>query len=174
MKTQTFNIKSEINPSDIPNTGNQVEVILYFLKQVLETFKTDVDSSHELIQLGAKTKLSQSIEDSIEDPLKNMLDAAKNFDEIIIDFLDKNVIKKFLTKRIDIIDSVHKLTPERQNLHYLIVLKQDNSESRDSVFDFFDKYDYLDVSKKYPVYFQFISKDFYPEIKDNSSAMQLQ
>jgi hypothetical protein len=172
MQTQTVNINfSSSNPN--PGTEEQVKVILYLLQQVVSHFKTDVDNSKELYNLGAKTQLATSIEESIKDPLKNMLSASKNFDNIIIDFIDKTIIKSFLKRRSDIVDSIHKLNQQEQHLHYMIVLKEDNESNRDSIFDFFDKYDYTEVSKKYPVYFQFVSKDFATEMSSNISKVSL-
>lgn len=170
MSDQAINTDSQ---KKVPATEEQVEVILHLLQQVVNHFKLDVDTSKELFSLGAKTKLASNIEESIKDPLKNMFSTAKNLDNIINDFIDKTLIQNFLKSRSDILESAYKMNQFDPNLFYLIVLKQDNENNRDLIFDFFDKYDYLEVSKKYPVYFQFVSNEFAEELNNKVLKISL-
>jgi len=56
------------------------------------------------------------------------------------------------------------------DLHYSIVLKNDNIENRNKIFDFFDKFDLLDISNKYPVYFQFVPVELIEKILVSESV----
>lgn len=100
--------------------------------------------------------------------------AVKDFDFIfkISDTLDNQVktildkfIKSFLQKHKTIIASAYRSKTSLNDLHYSIVLQEDTVENRKEIFAFFEKYDLLDISTKYPVYFQFVPVELVDKIR---------
>jgi hypothetical protein len=71
----------------------------------------------------------------------------------------KGMVRTFFVNNKSLIAKVLISYNTLNNLHYSIVLKDDNIENRNTIFEFLNKYDLLDVSNKYPVYFQFIPID---------------
>ncbi len=137
------------------NKIGQLKAIFYLLQTNLEEFKDEVDSSYELLKLGEKTNLSKHIEDTIEDPLNSIFGISNEID-IQIKLMIDRIIKSFLNKNAGIIKEAFKTKTLLNDLHYSIVLKEDNISNRSKIFEFLDKFDLLDISKKYPVYFQFV------------------
>lgn len=53
------------------------------------------------------------------------------------------------------------------DLHYSIVLKDDNINIRTDFFSFLEKFDLMNISQKHPVYFQFIPEKLINKISYN-------
>ena len=68
----------------------------------------------------------------------------------------KCMAKTFFINNKSLIEKVLISYNTLNNLHYSIVLKDDNIDNRNAIFEFLNKYDLLDVSNEYPVYFQFV------------------
>jgi hypothetical protein len=68
----------------------------------------------------------------------------------------KRMVRTFFVNNKSLIAKVLISYNTLNNLHYSIVLKDDNIENRSTIFEFLNRYDLLDLSNKYPVYFQFI------------------
>ncbi len=66
------------------------------------------------------------------------------------------MVKTYFKENNSIISSVYRSKTALNDLHYSIVLKEDNMENRNKIFQFFDNFDLLDISTKYPIYFQFV------------------
>jgi hypothetical protein len=68
----------------------------------------------------------------------------------------KSMAKNFFNCNKPLIEKVLLSNTSLNHLHYSIVLKDDNIDNRNTIFDFLNRYDLLDMGNKYPVYFQFI------------------
>lgn len=141
----------------------QLKAILYLLQTNLEDFKDEVDSSYELLKVGERTALSKKIEQKIENPIQDIFEFSSKIDLQVNAIIDK-VIKSFFKKNAKIIDSAFKTKESLNDLHYSIVLKEDNIDNRTKLFSFLDNFDLMDISQKHPVYFQFIPKKLIDKI----------
>jgi len=146
------------------NRNGQLRAILYLLQTNLEEFSEEVERSYELLKLGEKTELSKTIEDSIEDPLSSIFNISVDIDNRIKNIVDR-IVKSYLKHNSAIVQTAYRTNTIKGDLHYSIVLKNDNMVNRNRIFDFFDKYDLLEVSQKYPVYFQFVPVDLAEKIQ---------
>lgn len=133
----------------------QLKAILYLLQTNLEEFKDEVDRSYELLKVGEKTDLSKKIENTIEDPIYSIFKLSSNIDNQIKEIIDR-IVKSFLKDNSHIIQIAYRTKTSLNDLHYSIVLKNDSMDNRNKIFEFFDRFDLLDISSKYPVYFQFV------------------
>lgn len=152
----------EIDANTDPMIG-QIKAILYLLQTHLETFSNEVDRSYALNNIGEKTPLINDIEKMIKDPVSGILDLSSNIDNKLKKIIEKVVIS-YLTHKSEIIEVAFKTKTMSDDLHYTIVLKEDNNENRNSIFDFFDSFDMNELSKNHPVYFQFVRKDLIGKI----------
>jgi len=140
------------------NRVGQLQAILYLLQTNLEEFSDEVDRSYELLKIGEKTDLSNKIEDSIDDPLTSIFKMTSNIDDQVKEIVNR-IAESFLKQNSEIIQSAFRTKTSLNDLHYSIVLKTDNMYNRNKIFDFFDKFDLLEISRKYPVYFQFVPEE---------------
>ncbi|WP_315816882.1 hypothetical protein [Paraflavitalea speifideaquila] len=129
--------------------------ILYLLQNKLEEFKEEVDRSYELLKIGELTELSKKIEATLSNPVDSVFHVSNNIDDQVKHIIDK-FVNSFLRIKKPLITAAYRSKTSLNDLHYSIVLNDDNITNRNKVFDFFDKYDLLDISSKYPVYFQFV------------------
>ncbi|NII27468.1 hypothetical protein HB364_20435 [Pseudoflavitalea sp. X16] len=133
----------------------ELKGILYLLQSKLEEFKEEVDRSYELLQIGELTDLSKKIETTLSNPVDSVFHVSNNIDAQVKHIIDK-FVNSFLRIKRPVITAAYRSKTSLNDLHYSIVLKEDNIDNRNTVFDFFDKYDLLDIASKYPVYFQFV------------------
>jgi hypothetical protein len=154
--------KIQISTSADQKLG-QLKAILYLLQTNLEEFKDEVDRSYELLKLGEMTELSSKIENTLSNPIDNVFQVSSNIDTQVKYIVDK-FVRSFLNKNKTIISSAYRSKTSLNDLHYSIVLNEDNLENRNSIFDFLDKYDLLDIANKYPVYFQFVPAELINKI----------
>ncbi len=143
----------------VDSRASQLKAILYLLQTNLEEFRDEVERGYELLNVGEKTELSKEIENSIEDPLTSIFRITSNIDHQVKEIVDR-IVKSFLRNNAPIILKAYRARSSMNDLHYSIVLKNDNINNRSRIFDFFDKYDLLEISSKYPVYFQFVPVEF--------------
>lgn len=68
----------------------------------------------------------------------------------------KGMAQTFFVNNKSLIDKVLLSYTTLNNLHYSIVLKDDNIDNRNVIFEFLNSYDLLDVASKHPICFQFI------------------
>ncbi|MHB8261751.1 MAG: hypothetical protein ACYDCN_13075 [Bacteroidia bacterium] len=149
--------------TSVDHKVGQLKAILYLLQTNLEEFKDEVDRSYELIKIGEKTDLSKKIETTIDDPINSIFKLSSNIDNQIKEIVDR-IVKAFLKHNSSIIHGAYKTQTSLNDLHYSIVLKKDDMDNRNKIFDFFDKFDLLDISNKYPVYFQFVPSELIGKI----------
>lgn len=146
--------KSDIYANADQKLG-QLRAILYLLQTNLEEFKDEVDRSYELLKIGEMTELTKKIEGTLSNPIDSVLNVSNNIDGQVKQIVDI-FVKSFFRKNKATVNSAYRSKTSLNDLHYSIVLKEDNIDNRNKIFDFFDKYDLLEIANKYPVYFQFI------------------
>jgi hypothetical protein len=134
----------------------QIKAILYLLQTSLDEFKKEVDKSYELLRLGEKTDLSKMIEETLNDPFKSIFNVSSKIDKEVKDIVNRITIGYFKSLQKDIKSHLYKNKSQRNDLYYAIVLEKDNIENRSKIFNFFDYYDMLDISERFPVSFQFV------------------
>lgn len=134
---------------------DKLKGILFKLQTDLEAFQKDVDQSYEAVKLDMHTELSKRIEAALEDPFAGIVEASE-----AVDFQLKSIInvlvRSFLISRKSIVHSAYRSNTTRSDLHYSIVLKRDTFENREEIFKFFERYDSIDISMRYRVFFQFV------------------
>ena len=160
MKNQ---VHIDVNPSSV--RVKQLTAILYLLQSNLEEFIDEVDKGYDLFtKIGEKTELVQSIEKMIDNPLGNLSQLSERISYQIKFIIDKTV-KAFFVQKKELISKVVINSTVLNNLHYSIVLKEDNMENRLAVFDFLSFYDALEISSNYPISFQFVPVALIGKIK---------
>lgn len=133
----------------------QLKHILYLLQSNLEEFKEEVDRSYALLQIGEKKEFTRSIEKMLSDPLGDFSEISDKIDQEVKGII-KSMVKNFFDRNKLLIEKVLISNTSLNHLHYSIILKEDNIENRNTIFEFLNRYDLLDITNKYPVYFQFI------------------
>jgi len=133
----------------------QLKAILYLLQTNLEEFKDEVDRSYELLKIGEMTQLTKKIEGTLSNPIDSVSQVSANIDKQVKHIVDI-FVQSFFRHNKSLLSSAYRSKTSLNDLHYSIVLKEDNIDNRNKIFDFFDRYDLLEISSKYPVYFQFV------------------
>lgn len=139
--------------------------ILFLLQNNLEGFKAEVDRSYELLtKIGERTDFVKEIESSLVNPLPSLSEYSKQLDENVTEIVD-GLVKSFFSHRSDFILNAYRSHNPPNNLHYSVVLKEDNIDTRDAFLDFFEYYDRFDISYRYPVRFQFVPLELIDNIR---------
>lgn len=144
-------------------TVSSLQAILHLLHETLERFRNKVDKTCELTKVGALTELLGKIGAYLSNPEDSLLKASNNIDSQLRYVIDKYV-QSFLRQKREVIDAAYKTKAPLNDLSYYIVLNRDNLKNRRKIFSFFDQYDLLDISFKYPIYFQFVPKELVSKI----------
>ena len=141
--------------TNVDQKVSQIKAILYLLQTSTEEFKKELDRAYALLKIGKKTSLAQKIENIMDDPFSSIFQISCDVDnqaKILIDRL----VRSFLEFNKGIILHAFRTKTYFDDLHYSIILKEDNLANREKMFEFFEKYDLLDISIRFPVYFQYI------------------
>ncbi len=132
-----------------------VKGTLFQLQEEFSKILDEIDRSYKLYKVGEKTKLTEAIEATLANPLKQAYSISLDIDGNIKNIIDV-IVKNFFIRNNSVVESVYRTKTPNQDLHYCIVLKNDTPENRTKVFGFFNAYDSTEVSEKFPVYFQFV------------------
>lgn len=154
------NLQTDIN---IDSKYKQIQAILFLLQENLDEFKNEVDRSYELLKIGELTSLAKKIEKTINSPLDNIVEISDDIDDKVRQIVN-GLVAFFFRRKRDIIFSAHKCKTPLNDLYYAIILNEDNMENREKILEFFDRFDLLHFSNKYPVYFQFVPKELQNKI----------
>lgn len=142
----------------------ELKAILYLLQSHLEGFKAEVDNGYELLKIGEKTGLAKEIEETIDDPLGRIFGISTEIEAQAKSIIDR-IVQGFLKSKSNSIETAFRTKTSMNDLHYCIVLKDDTMENRAEIFDFYDRYDLLDISARYPVDFQFVPANLIGKIE---------
>jgi hypothetical protein len=150
IKMATTKINTEID-----NNLGKIKGILYKLQLDIDELKNEVDNSYALLEIGEKTELSIKLEKSIQNPIKEIFTFSSKIDNQVVYILDK-VIRGYFKSHKSNIEKVFKTRHGLNDLHYSLVLKEDNTKNREIFFAFLNQLDLNDVAQKDKIYFQFI------------------
>jgi hypothetical protein len=159
MSTQTLDIKNE-------SKLGQLKAILYLLQTNLEEFKDEVDASYALLDLSESTPLSEKLEKTLENPIRDIFQFSNKIDTQVNQILDK-IVRANFKKNYALLEKVFKTRANENDLHYCLVLKEDNSANRAVFFDFLNAIDLANISENHIVYFQFVPSQLVDKIKFN-------
>lgn len=129
--------------------------ILFKLQLDLDEFKNEVDKSYALLEIGEKTTLSQKLERTIENPIKDIFNFSNKIDNQVSFILDK-IIRGFFKNNKNVLNRVYKTREGLKDLHYSIILKCDDIKNREIFFDFLNQLNLAEITQTEKIYFQFI------------------
>ncbi|WAC15267.1 hypothetical protein [Dyadobacter pollutisoli] len=149
-------MKNEPIPaSKAETTDKKLTSILYLLQTQLEEMKDEADRSYELHKIGEKTDLVKYIEQRLDDPFGGLVKMSNNLDSQLKDLLNV-FVKHFLRSNRELISSAYLDKTQREDLNYSIILNEDSLESRIAILNFYEIYDQIEPTLKFPVHFQFV------------------
>jgi hypothetical protein len=155
---------TEENINKAGNVANELnqrnEIIFHTLKALdarASELKDYISSSVEMLPLGVDTDLVVFIKKTMEDPLAQLLDTKKGLDEAVVSFIIL-IVKRFFENNRNKIEKAFRTDTTNNDLHFSIVLKEDNHEDRELLFAFLRDYRHTNLGKAFPVHFQFVPK----------------
>lgn len=149
---------------------DQIKAILYLLQTHTEEFKAEIDKAYALLKVGEKTDLSNKIEKIMDDPFSNIFEISSGVDNQAKELIDR-LAKSFFNFNNEIIRYAYRTRTFFNDLHYSVVLKEDNIVNREKMFEFFEKYDLLEIADRFPVYFQFVPLELMSKIPSSEEII---
>lgn len=146
--------KSDISASADPKSG-EVQAMLNWLRTYAKERQNEAALSSKVLEAGATTNLTRSIEEMLSDPVGSLYKISNAVDTPMKELVN-TLVQIFFKINKALLSSAYRSKTPLNKFHYSIVLKEDNMENRNKIFDFLDMYDLLGFSNKYPVYFQFV------------------
>lgn len=146
------------------NTENDQSKLLQFIKQYRDhvgDHKDYINMSCEVLEAGGQTELTQQMGNFLANPVKALMDLKSRADSELFSIVD-GMCKLFIktAKERDLVETAFRTKNVNSEVCYGIILKQDNFESRDSIFSFLNFYSSLELAEIIPVHFQFIPATF--------------
>lgn len=99
----------------------------------------------------------------MDDPLSNIFNISSDVDNQAKIMIDR-LVKSFLKHHSQIIKFAYRTKTYFNDLHYSIVLIEDNILNRSQILEFYEKYDLLEISHKFPVFLQFVPVELISKI----------
>lgn len=150
--------------SPIGQDANQNDQIIHNALQILEKrvdeLKGQIGVSKSVLPLNIDTDLTASMKKMISNPLSQLMPIKKDLDTTIGSIITE-VVKQYFTQHKDkvakavIIDNGN----NRHELHFGVILKEDNSENRSAVFHLLTDYKSTKLWEEFPIYFQIFPKN---------------
>lgn len=137
-----------------------IQLILSLLQNRVDELKDDVYVSKELLQNGVKTELSSEIEGTLENPIRAMTSVKKDIDGKIASLIT-TILKGLFEAHKEIIKEAYKTSQASypSHLHFCIVLREDNAQNRNRIFNILDWYDSYEFAPYFQVDFQFVPEE---------------
>src|SRR5581483_6336176 len=136
----------ENNGNNIPkdqvasNVDETTHYILKALESQVNVLKNEIDVSQSMLPLGVETDLTSFIKKTVQNPLSHLLVMRNDLDSKIGSFITL-AVKKFFETHADKIQKAFRTdTGLNTELHYSIVLNEDNSENRKIILSFLRDY----------------------------------
>lgn len=143
------------------NTSNDnlTNVILQALELRVTELQHDVNVSQQLLDVGVYTDLTNTIKKVIENPLSHLLATRDELNSNIASLITL-FVKGFFKFNKDIISTAFVTDTKSNNeLHFSIVLKDDNYTTRESIFTFLTDYKSSSLWESYPLFFQIVPEN---------------
>jgi hypothetical protein len=147
-------------PNDIGESRQRDDVIFHALKALdarASELKGSIRDTAAMLPLGVDTDLVVFIKKTMEYPIYQLLEMKKGVDETVVSFISL-VIKRFFENHRNKILRAFRTDTKNSDLHFSIVLKDDNAEDREMIFAFLRNYKDSNLGRTFPVHFQFIPK----------------
>ena len=145
------------------NKLSQIKAILYLLQSNLDELKEEVDRSYELLKIGEMTELTKKIEETLTNPVDSAFQVSESIDVQVKGIVDI-LVKSFFHTNKQFIKTAYRSKTPFNDLHYCVVLNDDNIDNRGIIFEYFDKYDLLEIAHRFPVFFQFVPAELEEKI----------
>lgn len=163
-----------ISKSATPQLEDGDPIIHHILQAVgsrVHELKNNISTSQELLKLGVDTNLTTELRNLLKDPLSKMLSLRVDIDNTISELLTF-VITRYFKNHEDIIEKAFRTDTGKNDLHFSIVLKNDNFENREIIFNLLRDYKYsTDLWDLLPLYIQFIPIDLVEKIKNKEDII---
>ena len=115
--------------------------------------------------LGVDTDLVTTIKQMLDNPISPLLEIKNDVDSSIGEFITL-LVKSFLRKHTEIVHKACRTAIDKTTeLHFSIVLKEDNSDNRSLIFKWLREYKETPIWEVYPVYFQFVPENIITFVK---------
>lgn len=154
---------------DNPEIDQQIHFMLKAVEARVNEMKNKVTVSQEMLPLGVDTDLTVEFRNILDNPISHLLKMRNEMDTSIgglIKIIAKEYFKTFTDKisKVCVIDS-----GLNSELHLYFILKEDNSESRELIYNFLSEYKSTQLWNEFPVYFQIVP----PSLKDKISSTEI-
>lgn len=150
------------NPSFINSPAAGDDIIRYILQAVearVNELKEKVKLSTDVLPLGIHTDLTTQIKQVVEDPLTHLLTTKKNLNSTIASLITTVVKEYFLLHKDKIYKAFITDAPTNNDLHFSIVLNDDNEDDRSLIFSLLRDYKHTNLWESYPIYFQIVPQE---------------
>lgn len=144
--------------NETDNNLEKLKGVLFKMQLDLDELKNEVEKSYALLEIGEKTLLTKKLEQSIENPIKDIFNFSNKIDNKVNFILDK-VIRGFFKHNKNNIKKVYKTRKGLNDLHYSIILKSDSTKERDLFFNFINQLNLTDIHQTDAIFFQFIPQE---------------
>lgn len=146
--------------ADSQSSGKKDEIINYILKAMearVDEVKGNIDTSQRMLPFNVDTDLISSIKKLISDPLSQLMPIKQDVDTTIGGLIT-HVVKQYLLLHKDKIQKaiIVDTGSNSHELHFWIVLTEDNSDNRAAVYSLLADYKATDLWETYPIYFQIV------------------
>jgi len=142
----------------------RIHKFFYLLQDDLEKFQVEVEKSYKLFKVGEKTTFTEALEDYIKNPTKGFFANANEVSKVALSLINGWVTIHFKKNSALLQKALHYQKSADGALYYYVTLKEDNSENRRKILEFFDRYDTSGLSFRYPVFIQFVPKELIGKI----------
>lgn len=142
---------------------SQLRALLYLLQTHLEEFKEGDDNSYAL-KVEEKNTLYKCLKQTTENPIRDIFQLSDEIESQTNYLLDK-LVRSYFSENHSLIEKAFKTRKNPNDLHYSIVLREDNIKNRAIFFDFLNSIDLTNTSHKHPIHFQFIPSKLVEKIK---------
>jgi len=127
------------------------------IKTMLTHSFNSIDSSHNYFKMGLDDEFGNFLAENINSPITTILSQGISAQmDAISKFLETGTTAFFVDNK-EKIKSVYRTNKSGNFLHYYILLKKDTLKNRRNFFDFLNDYEKENISKQFPIFFDFIS-----------------
>lgn len=143
--------------------SNQNDQIIHNALQILEKrideLKGDIGISKSMLPLNVDTDLTAEMKKWIKNPLAQFVNVKKDMDATIATMITE-LLKKFFVFHKDKVQKAIIIDNGNNNheLHFGIILKNDNEENRGAVYSILTDYKSTSLWEDFPIYFQILPK----------------
>ncbi len=136
----------------------QLKGMLYQIELASEAMNAEAIKSYKLLEVDEKTDMVRYLETLVNNPLGVLAKRKDSLDGQGVDILD-TIVKIWFNELKDKAQTVFRTDTCKQDLHYCIVLKEDNSENRMEFLNILDWIANGELGERFYLNFRFVSKE---------------